>query len=406
MSRAIGALLLTLLCAGGAGVRAEARQNSRYDAAIPAAFQAAYNLDTGAALASMRRIVSAAPDDSRAHRSLAAVLWLEILFRRGAVTVDAYLGGVTHGLLSLPPPPADLDTEFRREIDRAIQLASARLARNGRDVEARYDLGSAYGLQASYLASVNGTTGSALMAARRAFDAQETVLQQAPQLTGAGLVVGTYRYLVASLNLPARMFAYVVGFGGDKALGIKLLQAAAHDPGTHVEAKTALVLIYSREGRHEDAFRLLGELAAEFPRNRLFVLEQGAAAIRARRLTEADTLLTRGLEGLDADTRPKIPGERALWLYKRGQARLAANRRVEAAADLRRALSDQPVEWVRGRITIELGKIADLAGNRTEAVSLYQAARTIAGTIKDPLVQGEAARLIKQPWAVPTLRPH
>ena len=41
----------------------------------------------------------------------------------------------------------------------------------------------------------------------------------APQRVDAGLIVGTYRYLVASLVLPARWLAYMAGFGGDKEKG-------------------------------------------------------------------------------------------------------------------------------------------------------------------------------------------
>jgi hypothetical protein len=78
----------------------------------------------------------------------------------------------------------------------------------------------------------------------------------------------------------------------------------------------------------------------------LFVLEQGAAAIRAGRAAEAEAILTRGLVALDADTRPKLPGERALWFYKRGLARLNQNHPPDATVDLRAALSSSPQAWV------------------------------------------------------------
>src|SRR3954470_3724609 len=48
----------------------------------------AYDLDHAAALTALRRSVSLAPDDPRTHRALANVLWLNLLFQRGAVTVD------------------------------------------------------------------------------------------------------------------------------------------------------------------------------------------------------------------------------------------------------------------------------------------------------------------------------
>ena len=61
------------------------------------------------------------------------------------------------------------------------------------------------------------------------------------------------------------------------------------------------------------------------------MLEEGAAAIRAGHADEADAALTRGLAAFEEDTRPKIPGEHALWLYKRGLARLNLNHPADAS---------------------------------------------------------------------------
>jgi hypothetical protein len=193
-----------------------------------------------------RSIVASAPNESRAHRILAVALWIDVIFRRGAVTVDHYLGNIGKSDVTMPKPPPALDTEFKQEVGRAIDLANARLTAHPGDLQAKYDLGSAYGLQASYLASVEGKMTSAFLSARRAFDAQEDVLNRDPKRVGAGVVVGTYRYLVAGLALPSRMIAYMMGFGGDKERAINLLQAATRDPSAEVEAKLALILILVR----------------------------------------------------------------------------------------------------------------------------------------------------------------
>src|SRR5262245_55642602 len=389
---------LTLVIAPLSPTRAAGGQTTDLDAKIEATYRATYNLDQDQALAAARSAVASAPEESRAHRALAAVLWFEIIFERGAVTVDHYLGGLSRSQLTPTAPPTDLDREFKQELGRAIELATRRVNANPRDVQAKYDLGAAYGLQASYLASVEGSMTSAFMSARRAFDVQEEVLTIDPKEVGAGVVVGTYRYVVSGLALPSRVLAYMVGCGGGKERGIALLEAATRDEDSHVEAKTALVLIYTREGRHTDAMRLVGELATEFPRNRLFVLEQGSAAIRAGKSVEAETILTRGLDAFDHDSRPKIPGERALWLYKRGIARFALNHRPEAASDLQTALNERPVEWVRGRILLTLGKLADLNGQRDESISNYRNARDISTKTNDPAAAAEATRLLRQPF--------
>lgn len=364
------------------------------------AYRAAYSLDIDEALALARKACVMAPDDSAAHRTLASIVWLQILFRRGAVTIDYFLGGaVTRSQVNLPKPPADLDTEFKRVIARAIELAEAQVKLRPRDLQAQFDLGSAYGIQASYSASIEGSMSAAFKSARRAYDIQEEVLTRDPRRTDAGMVVGTYRYLVSALNLPSRLVAYVAGFGGGKEKGILLLEAATQHPDSRVDAKTALLLIYTREGRHADVQRLAHELGAEFPRNRLFTFEEGAAAIRAGRAAEAEAALTRGLAYFNQDPRPKIPGERALWLYKRGLARLNQNHLEDATADLHAAQGASPVSWVAGRIHVELGKLADLTGRRTDALGEYRSGKALCEASNDPTCAAEAARLIRRPFS-------
>ena len=80
-------------------------------------------------------------------------------------------------------------------------------------------------------------------------------------------------------------------------------------------------------------------LRRRYPRNRLVLLEAGATATRGNRPAEAETLLTEGLAMLARDERAKIPGEEALWHYKRGAARVLLGRGPDALADLRAALA-------------------------------------------------------------------
>jgi tetratricopeptide (TPR) repeat protein len=367
---------------------------------IDEAYATAFNLDHDRAIAIARRAVALAPESASAHRTLASMLWMKILFQRGAVSVDNYMSGMAGSQKHLPKPAAALDKEFHAELGRAIALAEDRLDLNGSDIGARYDAGAAYGLQASYAASIDGSLTSAFRTARRAFDAQEQVLERSPQHPHASVTVGTYRYLISALSLPARWFAYVAGFGGGKERGIGMLEAAFENPDASVEAGAALMLIYTREGRHEDALALARQLSERYPRNRLLVLEAGAAAIRAGLAEEAEDMLTRGLSALDRDPRPRVPGERAIWLYKRGLARLARNRADDALGDFRSALDSQPAGWWRGRIHVGLGKIDDLAGRRDAARAHYAEARRICEPLADVICEDEARTLERRPFVM------
>ena len=363
---------------------------------IEAAFTSAYNLDFPEGLALARHAIETDPNSSRAHRSLAAIIWMQHNFERGAITVDHALGGIW------VPPTRLIGTEtadeFKGALAEAIRLAERAVKRDGSDIAARFDAGSAYGLQASYFASLEDGYTGAFRYARRTFEWQSDVLYRDPGFAAAGLTVGTYRYAIASQTPVVRFFAFFAGFNGDKEKAIALLEAASHDPRTRVDAKTSLIQIYSREGRFSEALRLTRELGIELPRNRLVRYEEGSAAIRAGRVDEADAGLSQGITALDSDTRPKIPGERALWFYKRGVARTSLGRSADAAADLRTALDSHPLGWTEGRIHVALGRLADLAGNRTEAGAEDTKAKAACKASPDARCKDDAGLGLRQPF--------
>lgn len=363
------------------------------------AFEHAYNLDYPAAVQLFNQALAENPNDSATHRARAAAAWLHIIFRRGSITVDQYLGGGSRRDVKLEKPPAEEAQIYSRHAARALELAEARLRANPRDISALYDVGAAVGLQASYTATVEGRIGGAFGAARRAFNSHERVLELDPSRKDAGLIVGTYRYVVATLALPVRWVAYVAGFGGDKEKGLRLIEEAARDRSdAQVDAKFALMLLYNREKRYDEALAVIRELMARFPRNRVLRLEAGATAIRGQQYSEADRLLTAGIDGLASDTRPRAFGEEAMWYYKRGLARLSLRRLDQARADLDRALQSPMRDWVRGRIRLEQGKLADLEGRRPDALAAYSDAIRLATAGNDPDIRRDAERLQRTPF--------
>jgi tetratricopeptide (TPR) repeat protein len=375
---------------------ARAAANSSSDALRLRAAGELYNLDRERALATYREAIAADPDDAAAYRGVAASLWMGIAFQRGAMTVDSYLGRVS-GDVRLPRPPRELALEFQRAIERATELSRRRLEVNRSDPDALYQLGAAVGLHASYTATVDGSVRAAFWSARQAYDAHERVLELDPRRHDAGLVVGTYRYLVAVMAFPVRWAAYVAGFGGGRERGLQLIEAAASHPGeSETDARIALVLLYNRERRFGEALRELARLREQYPRNRLLWLESGSTALRAGRYGEAEAFLSDGLARLAADNRPRMFGEDAIWHYKRGLGRAAVGRDRGAEQDLRRALASDGRGWVRGRAHFELGKVALRAGNRPAAETEFRLAIGLAENDDDPMTAEAARRLLRQ----------
>jgi tetratricopeptide (TPR) repeat protein len=353
----------------------------------------AYNLDHDEAIRLLRQAVANAPNEPANHRALAATIWLNILFQRGAVTVDHYLGSFSRENVEIKNPPKELDAEFKRESAKAVELSEKQVAAAPTDALAHLNLGTSLGLQASYIASVEGRLMAGFKAARRSYDECEQAMTLDSSRKEPKLVVGTYRYIVSTLSFALRWMAYVAGFGGNKDLGLKMIEeTAASNAENRTDAQFALVLLYNREKRYDDALRLLGTLRKQYPRNRLVVLEAGATAVRAGRPQEAETLLTDGLQMLAKDTRARMPGEEGLWHYKRGAARVMLKRTDDARADLAIALRPDSLKWVQGRAHVESARLATQLGDREGAKRAAASAIAACEAANDPLCVEQARK--------------
>jgi tetratricopeptide (TPR) repeat protein len=388
--------LAGLLAATVVATAGDAQANERSQALIKSAFDAAYNLDHADAIRFLDQAVAADPNDGDAHRAVAVIAWLRIGFLRGSITVDDYLGSVTRPNINMLPPPPEEARRFQTHIARALQIAEADLRARPQDPNVHFRLGSVVGVQASYGATVEGKVLASFRAARRAYDAHERVLELDPGRKDAGLIVGTYRYIVSALSMPIRMMAYIAGFGGGRERGLRMIEEAATVPGvTQTDARFALLLLYNREKRFDDALRVIADLQKQYPRNRQLWYEAGATLIRAGRYTEADATLSEGLRRSATDTRERMFGEDALWHYKRGLARARLRRPSEARADLQVALEREARDWVRGRAHAELGQLALAAGNRELARQEYRLAMELATRGNDPVGREEANALLR-----------
>jgi len=390
--RLVGALLLASLghAHGVHANPASALLRTRASAEI-------FNLDRDHAITTFREAIAADPQDAAAYRGLATGLWLSITFRRGNMTVDDYLGRATRPPVNPTPPPPETAAAFAEAIDRALAVARRQLELNPRDPEAHYQVGAALGLRASYIATVEGSVLRAFRVAREAYEEHEMVLTLDPRRKDAGLIVGTYRYIVSDLALPMRLVAYMAGFGGDKERGIRMIEEAAAFGGDNQDdARFALVLLYNREKRYDQASKMLGLLRERYPRNRLAWLEGGSTSLRAGRPDDAERLLNDGVMRFAGDDRQRMFGEDALWRYKRGAARAALGRAADAQTDLRASLDAEGRPWVHGRAHLEIGKLALRAGNRVAARAEFETTIPLCEGDNDRLAAEEARRLLKQ----------
>jgi tetratricopeptide (TPR) repeat protein len=384
------ALLAVAACAHPASARTpDATEAARLRAR---ALEHGFNLDHAEALATFNQAVAANPSDPASHRLAAATLWIHALFQQGAITADDYLGRVRAKVDRKPVSPG-LAAAFRAHLDRALTLAEQRVRVNPRDAEAHFQVGAAHGFLASYTATIEGRVMGGFGAARRAYREHSRVLQLDPTRKDAGLVVGMYRYAVSMLPWHWRLLADLAGFDGGRETGVRLVEeAAAHASDVQPNALFTLIVIYNREGRYDDALRVIGQLQQRYPRNRLLWLEAGTTALRAGRFTSACEALEQGLAKLAADPRPRAFGEDARWRYAYGAALAALGRIEPAQRELRMVLTTDAPAWLRGRAHNELGKISDVAGNRAAALAAFREADRLCRADRDAPCVDEASK--------------
>jgi tetratricopeptide (TPR) repeat protein len=391
--KTVTALLLTLMVAG---VPASGFANRESVALRAQASKALYNLDRDRAQDFYRQAVAADPRDAGAYRGLASALWLSITFRRGNMTVDDYMGGVARTKAAFPPPPPDTVSAFNDALGHALSLARERLSANPRDADAHYEVGAAMGLRASYTATVDSSNMGAFKAAREAYDEHEQVLKLDAARKDAGLIVGTYRYIVASLAMPLRWAAYMVGFGGGREQGLRLVEGAASYVGDNQEeARFTLVVLYNREKQYDAALAHLATLRERYPQNRLAWLESGSTSLRAGKNADAERYLDDGLRMFANDPRPRMFGEDALWYLKRGTARAGLGRIAQARTDLEKSLASEGRSWAHGRAHLELARLDLKNGNQASANEHLRTAVRLCESDNDETTATESRRLIR-----------
>ena len=344
----------------------------------------------------IQRAIAADPDHPAAYRLAATTAWIDLLFQHGAATAED----------SLRHPRPDLQQRLRsRELDvlvrdhiaRAVRLAERRASAKVVDADTYFQVGAAYGLRAIYLATVEGNRSESLRAAERAYTENLRALVLDPNHKNAGMIVGTYRYAVSTLFPPTGPAPHLADRDGGRERNIQMVEEAAQYRG-HMQtiARFILIVIYNREGRYDAALGVIRQLQQRFPGNRLLWLEAGSTLLKAGRALDAQRTLEEGLAKLAADPRPLAFGELAQWRYYLGASLVALEHHERASHELKSALLVPARPWIHGRTHIELGKIADLAGDRAGAIQEYeQAARLCAGDA-DEAGASEARTLAKK----------
>ena len=372
------------------------------DDLIRAGNEAFYNLDYDQSLSFYEKAMAADPGNPILHNHVAhAVLYRE-LFRNGALESQLVSGNNSFIRRARMEPPADVEKRFFSEVDRAMELSNARIAKVPRDTVALHALSVSYALRANYGFLVRKSWTASLSDANQARKYDNRVTDINPADYDARLLQGGYDYIVGNLSWSMKAIGFVAGYRGDKQRGIRTIEEVAKK-GTEnrVDAEIVLCALYRREGQAKRAIPLVSDLIQRYPRNYLlrFELAQMWASLGDR--AEALDIL----HGISRMKQDKTPGfERIPWekiYYETGNLHFWFNNFDEALDNLRKATASveqlKELDLNTGALALmRQGQIYDLQKQHSLAIRAYQQAIKFA---PDSDAAHESQRYISAPYS-------
>jgi len=244
------------------------------DPLADAAFDHFYNMEYDRSIQGFEKVVDQRPNDPSAVNHLMSAVLMRELYRMGAMNTGEYANDSFVGEAHRTADPK-VKERIKQLTDRAENLEDQQLKANPNNVDAIYARGVTRAQFSLYTALVERAWFSALRNAVGARHDHERVLELNPNYVDAKLVVGTDNYVMGSLPWSVKVAVTMVGLSGTKEKGFEYLREVAQSNGENaVDARVVLSLFLRRERRYDEARTLMHDLAARYPRNYLFPLEE------------------------------------------------------------------------------------------------------------------------------------
>ena len=360
-------------------------EKARFEVLRKSGLEALYNIDYDKALKDFKEIATLYPNHPGGPQLLAARLWIKTLYESRRLQSSLYGSEsfYTNGDDKVDPKVLD---EFRALTREAKRLSEAKLKQDPKNIEAMDFLANTEGLKASFAEAVERRHFAALRDGNDAVSLHRNILKMDPKYIDAQLTIGLYEYVVGSLPLPIKLIAGVTGYRGSKKRGLSMLeQVAKEGRWAQDDAKTVLVLLYTREKRFADVLTLTRELSAKYPRNYLFRLETADALVSLAAVKRKEKDLAGAVQAekeafatfdeLLRDRNARDAAVRALDLihFKYGEVLFMAGQNDRAAKEF---LTTTKVDKAEpGLVTMAhlyAARAYDVSGKRDEAVAQYK----------------------------------
>ena len=361
-------------------------ERAKFDQLRISGSEALYNLDYEGARKIFKEMAVAFPNYPAGPQFLADTLLIEALYQTRRLQASLYNSDSFYSGSEDKADPKLVD-QFRNYTRQARQLTEARLKQNPNDTEALYFFGAIEGLKASFEETVERRHFAALKDGNDAVDKHRDVIKLDPNYRDAEMTIGLYDYTVGALPLPKKIAAGFLGHRGSRKRGIATIERVARE-GDWVkeDAKTLLILLYTREKRFAEAATIARELGAKYPRNYLYKLEMADALVaqaalereanHASSVSAAETEAFATFDGLIRDKNLPETTRKALDLihFKYGEALMTAGLYDRAAKEfIASAQVPGAQEGLATMAHLYAARALDLSGKRNDALTQYRA---------------------------------
>jgi hypothetical protein len=261
-------LLLAVPCLKGENLRAP-----QFVERAHSAFRDIMNLDYDKALQDFASLERDYPKHPAPPLYAASIYWLKEMLRRQDVSLNRFISPLYFSQETDQTMSAAERSLFFQSLKKSENIVQAILKKNPKDKDARYFLGTAYGLRASFAITIDHALKEAFSNGRKSFSYAKQLIDEDPNYYDAYLTTGLYEYVVDNIPWYWKWMAAVIGIHGDKNTGMKQIKLAA-EKGQYVnnEARLVLMVLYVRENRYKEAKILSQNLHSRFPRSFLFAL--------------------------------------------------------------------------------------------------------------------------------------
>lgn len=369
--------LLALLAAFAlvACVQAQARSETpgpiARDPLVDAAFDHFYSMDYDRATQEFQKMSDKHPDDPAAVNHLLTSVLMHELYRMGAMNTGEYANDSFIGEAHRPADPK-VKEQINQLVNRAESLEEDQLKANPSNVDILYDRGVTRAQFAVYTGLMERAWFSALRNAVGARHDHERVLELSPGYLDAKLVVGTHNYVMGSLPWSVKVAVALVGLSGSKEKGLEYLrEVAAGSSENSVDARIVLSLFLRREHNYDEARGIMHDLAARYPRNYLFPLEEANLFRASGHDTESAAAYRKVWQNGREGKYGNLHYEMAAW----GLGELLRNQKDYANAAAAYELVNQsanPDPEIQQKANLAAGEMYDLLQKRDLAMKKYE----------------------------------